>query len=277
MNGGGTPRWRLGISQGRLVPSATGELQCFPGERWPEEFETAARLGLHHIELLAEVQPNPANPIWSPATRADLLEVAERTGVAPASLCIDETLDVALDRAGATALRERFTPVLDDLPLDTVVLPLMGASDLSRLEHEEVAAALRELVPWIAERGAIAVVETTVEAERTRELLEAVGCDELGVCLDLGNAVANGFDPVADLDLLGPRVRHLHVKDKDAHGENVRLGTGRVDFDGALAAAVRHGFAGLATMETTRGDDPVATAAAHVDFVHETLRHAVAS
>src|SRR5215207_6395499 len=83
---------RIGILQGRLVPSATGELQCSPGRRWREEFSMAASLELSHIELLAERTFDPDNPIWSADGRRELLGVAAAAGVALTSLCIDETL-----------------------------------------------------------------------------------------------------------------------------------------------------------------------------------------
>ena len=60
---------------------------------------------------------------------------------------------------------------------------------------------------------------------------------------------------------------HVHAKDKDDQGANVRFGTGRVDFPGAFHALSDLGYAGPVTIEATRGDDPVATAAEHRAFL----------
>ena len=49
----------------RLVKSHNGELQCFPEDKWQEEFEIASSCGLNYIELLAERKHNYINPIWS--------------------------------------------------------------------------------------------------------------------------------------------------------------------------------------------------------------------
>ena len=40
----------IGIMQGRLVPPTDDRIQCFPRERWADEFELAAQAGLDCIE-----------------------------------------------------------------------------------------------------------------------------------------------------------------------------------------------------------------------------------
>ena len=67
--------------------------------------------------------------------------------------------------------------------------------------------------------------------------------------------------------MLGQRVSHIHAKDTNAAGENVRFGTGSVDFGSVFAAMAESVFDGLVTMESTRGDDPILTAAEHRAFL----------
>ena len=56
---------QFGVVQGRLTKSPPGCLQWFPQESWQEEFKVASNIGLNYIELIAEVQHNSENPIWS--------------------------------------------------------------------------------------------------------------------------------------------------------------------------------------------------------------------
>ena len=56
---------RFGMVQGRLTQSPPGCLQWFPQEDWRHEFSVAADIGINFIELIAEVQYNPENPIWT--------------------------------------------------------------------------------------------------------------------------------------------------------------------------------------------------------------------
>jgi sugar phosphate isomerase/epimerase len=112
-------------------------------------------------------------------------------------------------------------------------------------------------------------LETTLPAAELKPVVDRFG---LSVCYDLGNTTALGHDVPRDIRLLGPRITHVHVKDKrKADGLNVLLGTGDTDFDGAFAALRDIGYRGDYTCETHRGDDPIATARVHARFVRERI------
>lgn len=259
---------RVGIYQGRLVPSTNGQMQCHPGARWPEEFALAKELGLGHVELFAERAADPANPIWTESGRAEVRAVVAGTGVAALGLCVEEPLDQALvgvDRGAR--LGARLAPVAAELGLRVVVLALSEASDLAVVEWTPVADALRALEAHLATTGTRCALELSVDAAESRRFLDLVGVPAIGLCYDLGNATAAGLVPADEIRALGARITHLHAKDKDADGANVRFGTGRVDFPAAFAALAEIGYDGPVTMEATRGDDPVATAAAHRAFL----------
>jgi sugar phosphate isomerase/epimerase len=72
---------RFGVVQGRLISSPPGQLQWFPQERWEEEFEFARVLGFSYLELIAERQHNPQNPLWSDAGVQRILELNEENGL----------------------------------------------------------------------------------------------------------------------------------------------------------------------------------------------------
>jgi sugar phosphate isomerase/epimerase len=257
---------RLGIFQGRLVPSTNGQLQCSPGARWPDEFTYAADLGLAHIELLAERTFSPENPVWSDAGRRALRDVARGSGVGIVSLCSEEPLDlpVSVPEFGAEVV-PRLAAAAGALRLDVVVLPLFEASALDVLPWDDVAANLRALAAALGPTRV--VLECPLPADAILRFLDLVGVPTVGVCYDLGNTTAAGHVPAREIPVLGPVLWHVHAKDKDATGANVRFGTGLVDFDAALGVLADLGYDGRVTMEATRGDDPVVTAAAHRDFL----------
>jgi len=259
---------RVGIMQGRLVPSATGHLESPVGPRWREEFSIAATLGLGHIELVADRAVDLSNPIWSAEGRRQIVAVAGAAGVRLASLCINEPLsspfrdvDLALDLAG------RIAPVVAGLHLSTVVLPLLEASDLRALEWAEAARCVSLLAEHLSDCGTRLVLELGISAVESTRFLTHITPVPVGVCYDVGNATALGFDAAVELRTLGPCVWHIHAKDKNAAGENVRFGTGQVPFVSIMAALADQGFEGLITMEATRGEDPVLTAAEHRAFL----------
>ena len=259
---------RVGIFQGRLVPSANGQLQCSPGPRWREEFTTAGALGLAHIELLAERVPDPSNPIWTPEGRDAIRAAAADAGLTLVSLCTEEPLAVPISDGGrAEHLATRLAGVASELGLGVVVIPMADASDLADLPWEAAGRSIRALAERLHHVGTDLVLELSLSAADSLRFLGVVGSPHVGLCYDVGNATAAGFDPPTEIPSLGPYVWHVHAKDKDDQGANVRFGTGRVDFPGAFHALSDLGYAGPVTIEATRGDDPVATAAEHRAFL----------
>jgi L-ribulose-5-phosphate 3-epimerase len=256
---------RIGIMQGRLVRAATGELESSPGERWRDEFRDAAALRLHHIELVADRLLDSANPMWSSEGRDEIADVAASTGVAVASLCLNEVLTSPIDDR-STDLAKRLGPVLRALHIPVVVVPLLEASDLNSVDQVSAARSILVLADLLDDDGRV-VVELSLSAEDSLRFLDTTDSPRVGLCYDIGNATAFGFDPAHELRILGSAVWHLHAKDKNASKENVRFGTGRVPFAEVFEELSTQGFDGLVTMEATRGDDPFRTASQHRDFL----------
>jgi sugar phosphate isomerase/epimerase len=205
--------------------------------------------------------------MWSEQGRHELLHVAASSAVKLASVCVNETLSTSLeDVEFAADLASRLDPVLSEVPL-VVVLPLLETSDLRATDESAVASSVDLFAQRIAHHGARLVLELGVPADDAKRFVDDVVIEDVGICYDVGNATALGFDVPAELRLLGDRVRHLHAKDKDDAGQNVQFGTGDVNFDGLFAELAASAYDGLVTMEATRGEDPVATADAHRTFL----------
>ena len=264
---------RIGIMQGRLVHATTGELDCSPGRQWRDEFRAAAALQLNHIELVADRVLDSRNPMWSTEGRHEIVTATQRTGVEVASLCLNEVLASPIDGM-STDLVERVSSVLRDLPIRVVVVPLLEASDLRSVDRPSAVRSILLLAECLRDAGGRVAVELGLSAVESLRFLEAVSSPHVGLCYDVGNAAALGFDQIEELRNLGSAVWHLHAKDKNASMANVRFGTGMVPFAGVFEVLSRQGFDGLVTMEATRGDDPFTTALEHRDFLLSMQDHA---
>ena len=77
---------------------------------------------------------------------------------------------------------------------------------------------------------------------------------DLRACVDVGNFVRAGMDPVAAIRRLGDRIGEVHVKDVDAAGAHTLLGEGMIDLEALLNALEAIGFDGLLTLE--HGGEP---------------------
>lgn len=107
---------------------------------------------------------------------------------------------------------------------------------------DNMVKAMRPLRSRIADSGVKLAVENhggDLQAREMKMMIEAVGRDVMGVCLDSGNPVWMLEDPHMTLEMLVPYAETCHVRDsavwKTPEGIAVRwvnMGDGNVDIDG---------------------------------------------
>jgi inosose dehydratase len=158
--------------------------------------------------------------------------------------------------------------------------PTAGRSDeAQRLSGAELAGFL-DRIKSVARMGAEEFgLEVTMHAhaagfvefeDELEAVLDAIGPELLGVCLDTGHCEYAGFDPVAFYRRHSERVSYLHFKDIDplirrraiderigfydacAAGLFCNLGEGIVDFRALKGELASSGFRGWATVEQDR-------------------------
>ncbi|GGM37343.1 sugar phosphate isomerase/epimerase family protein [Dactylosporangium sucinum] len=156
----------------------------------------------------------------------------------------------------AAVVRTMLNPVGDDAPL------------------EESEGRLRAVLPDYDRAGVTIALETyeRVSVRNLRRLVEAVGSDRLGICLDPGNGVAALDLPRDTVERCAPYVKDVHVKDfafTRSEGwvgfqyTGTPLGTGLLDY-AHLERAVRpepNGIAQIVEHWLPWQGDPAATAA----------------
>ena len=102
----------IAIMQGRLVPPTDGRIQCFPRERWRDEFALAAAAGLDAIEWIYDLHGADVNPIAADDGLEQVEALSAQSGVLVRSLCADYFMDKPLLRADAGEIEERTGPCL---------------------------------------------------------------------------------------------------------------------------------------------------------------------
>jgi inosose dehydratase len=125
-------------------------------------------------------------------------------------------------------------------------------------------------------------VGTFVETpEEVRRLVAATDPALVGLCLDVGHYTVGGGDPIVAVRELGPRVRHVHLKDVAreplarlrsgatpgflaALRERIftELGTGMLDVDAVLGALAATGYRGWLMIEQDTSWRPPSESAA---------------
>ena len=152
------------------------------------------------------------------------------------------------------------------------------------LPHEEsdpsfakLLARLRQIADLFAAKQMAVGLETgQEEAVTLAAFLKKLDRPNVGVNFDPANMILyDKGDPVAALRTLGPWVKQCHLKDATrtktpgAWGEEVRLGTGQVDWKGFFRALDAAGFKGDLCIEREAGGQRVADIRAAREYVEK--------
>ena len=259
---------RFGMVQGRLIQAPPGQLQWFPQNYWASEFFVAASLGIDYIELIAERNHNPDNPLWTDDGVAQIEELVQRNGLSLHAFCNDYIVDHSLVK-GAEAVEQSLRLIERGalLHCEKYVLPLFEKSELTIDNAFKYVAPLRAIADKAAEAGITVCLETVLNAADLIEVLNMINHPAMSVVYDTGNRVAFGHDLPGDIRLLGNRISHVHIKDKNKANENVILGTGLVNFSQVFDALSQINYTGPYTFETNRGKNPLRTACYNMELI----------
>ena len=254
-----SPRY-LGIMEGRLLPPTPGRFQCFPRERWAEEFAAAREAGLQSIEWIYDLHGADVNPLGTDTGIAELKRLSDATGVRVVSVCADWFMDRPLLRASTAEASERFARLLwlvtrcSKAGIERVVLPFVDASRMDgEAERAQVVKLLREALP-AAERDRVELhLETDLDPAAFAGLLARVPHPMVRVNYDSGNSASLGYHPREELSAYGDRLGSVHLKDRVRGGGTVPLGTGDADLPGLFTELRRLGYRGDLVLQVARG------------------------
>jgi sugar phosphate isomerase/epimerase len=194
---------------------------------------TGAMLGFPGEDYTTPASIKDTGGFGNPATRVERLE----------------RLSWALDRTIALEL--------NDLMLHAGFIPEIGDS-----ARPAFLDTLGRAASMAALKGIILAFETGQEtAILLRKTLDELKCPNVKVNFDPANMLLyDKGDPLQAIDILGPDIRSVHVKDAIAPtvegqwGEELPLGKGRVNIPAFISALKRVGYKGPLCIEREVGD-----------------------
>src|SRR3954470_14844334 len=230
---------RLGVDVVQIACGDPHHAAWEEGDRLPEAaraagFEmTGAMLGFPGEDYTTPQTIQHSGGFGNPATRAERLE----------------RLAWALDRTRALGLT--------DLMLHAGFLPEPGDPD-----RRPFLDTLGKVSALAMAKGITVGFETGQEsADLLRLTLDELKCPNLKVNFDPANMLLyDKGDPLRAVEILGPDIRSVHVKDArrprvaGQWGEEVPLGEGEVDIPRFLQALKRVGYTGPLVVEREVGD-----------------------
>ena len=268
----------IGIMQGRMVPPSDGRFQCFPRQRWADEFEFCAQAGISAIEWIYDLHGADVNPIASDAGISAMQQLSARYKVAVRSVCADYFMDLPLVRVDGVELSQRIEVLrwlmqrCQALPIQRIVLPFVDASAIEdEADIDRVVAVLDTLGDTMQNSGIELHLETALGPVQFAALLERVRHPMVKVNYDSGNSASLGYAPREEFAAYGLRVGSVHIKDRVRGGGTVALGSGDADFDGLFASMVAVQYSGDIVLQVARGEpgDEVAWTRANCTFVNQ--------
>lgn len=269
----------IGIMQGRLVPPTDNRIQCFPRDRWQDEFLPAAQANLSCIEWIHDQYGADVNPIATDAGVAQMKSLVKSSGVQILSLCADTFMDLPLIRINESELNERlslFDWLMDRCKLvgiNRLVLPFVDASRIDNDDEMEMVCRALNRALQAAERTGVEIhLETSLTPDRFAELLSRIPHPMLKVNYDSGNSSSLGYLPREEFAAYGSRIGSVHIKDRILGGSTVPLGTGNADFQTLADCLEAINYQGDIILQVARGavGEEVAWAGLNREFV---LKH----
>lgn len=230
--------WKVGVPDWNLQLGAN-----------PEAVGVAARLGFEGVQISfgRNVQSGKL-PLDDATLIARYKALALEHKIPIDGTCVDRLHADGLKNGGA-AVRW----VADSIRLtravgtEVLLLPFFGKqATKTQAEMDYVGDALRELGSEAEKAGVILGLENENSAEENVRMMERSRSASVRVYYDVGNSTnIGGFEVEKEIRWLGVgRICQIHLKDK-----GMRLGAGKIQFAGVLAAMRDIGFAGFANIE----------------------------
>jgi L-ribulose-5-phosphate 3-epimerase len=250
----------ISIMQGRLLPPRGDRFQCFPVERWREEFPAASVAGLEAIEWIYDLQGADANPLATDHGISEIKALSRRHGIAVVSVCADYFMDrpfVSADLPEFAELTAHLLWLIERCHLASLTRMVLPFVDRSRIDTpgqlECVLEMLRRVVPIAAGVGLEIHLETSLDPQTFVNLLARFPDPALKVNYDSGNSASLGYDVRQELAAYGMRIGSVHIKDRVRGGGTVSLGTGNADIPALITGLIEIEYTGDFVLQVARG------------------------
>jgi L-ribulose-5-phosphate 3-epimerase len=268
---------RIALMQGRLLPPDGGSIQCFPRDRWREEFALAAEAGVDAIEWIYDVHGADVNPLATDTGVAEIRALSRQYGIAVVSLCADYFLESPFVRATPDSVGNLTAHLIwligrcSQAGITRVVLPFVDAARIdSPLDEQRTVEVLRHILPLCSATGVELHLETALAPDAFSSLLSNIPDPLLRVNYDSGNSASLGYEVTHELAAYGTRIGSVHIKDRIHGGSTVPLGTGDADLPALLRGLAGLRYQGDYVLQVARGPD-----GSEVDWARQNRRFLV--
>lgn len=250
---------KIGFMQGRLSPPVGGRIQAFPWEVWQREFPLGRQLGFRFIEWTLDQERLAENPLMNSQGQQQIRDLCRLHGIRIPALTGDCFMQAPFwkqQRTRRLSLQDDFLAVVracSALQVPLLVVPLVDGGRLAnRREQEVLLGFLQEQSGFFRDQKVRIALETDLPPPEASGFVDKLDPKGFGINYDIGNSAGLGYSYEDEFRCYGPRIFHVHVKDRLRGGSTVPLGEGAADFSGVFRSLARLGYQGNFVLQTAR-------------------------
>ena len=244
-------KFNLGIFQGRLTDSVI--LQKFPKD-WEKEFYIANLLKLNHIEFFLEQRKNNINPFWTKKGRKKILfHIKKNFKSHKFVLCDNYIINKNLYNSRSEIYLKKILSNLKDFKLSILILPINSFYFENTLKLTDYFNKIFENIDKKIEIS----FEADADSRKVKLFLQKLNYRNVGITFDIGNVFNKNKNIIHYYKSISSLVNHIHIKDRDLEGRNVKLGSGKINLKKFFQILQNKKFKKLITLETYRKENSI--------------------
>ncbi len=149
---------------------------------------------------------------------------------------------------------KRYASIAAELGAKYIIMH--GGKPNGAIDNREYFERFSKIADAVRENGATLLQENVVNYRAgSLEVLESMSDylgNEAAFCLDVKQSIRGGYSPFQVLELLGDKIKHLHLSDNTPKNDCMLPLKGSFDFAAFIASAHEKGFVGDAVIEVYR-------------------------
>lgn len=251
----------IGIFQGRLSDSM--QLQKFP-EDWKKELFIAKCLSFSYVEFFLEEKINNNNPFWSKKSRNEIKYLIKKNfNSKNFLLCDNYIIKNNLYKYKTCLYLIKILKILREFDSSVLVLPINSLyfNDISKL-----SIFFKKLFKNKSKKIQI-LFEVDTDAKKIINFLNLLENNECGITFDIGNIYLKNYSIINFFKSIKKFVKHIHIKDRNKNGDNVKLGTGLINFKSFFHFLKNQNYNYFITLETFRKNNAVIAGFENLQFI----------
>lgn len=198
--------------QGRLSSKIGSNFQYFPINNWQEEFPMAKKLGFNGIEWIIS---DCSNPIFNKNNVNEIIKLSKKYNIAISSVSFDLFMRNPLfniQRKDLDWIIENSKFFLKKIKVNRIGIPIEETSGINNYEQFKKTQKNLLIIFKELKNFSKISIETDLSPKNIKKLFELKINNKIGLLLDVGNAMANGYDIKDYINYFPEKIYGAHIK-----------------------------------------------------------------